>query len=645
MSVRLHLFVLVITAACTWGMARPDPVFSASKAEKVEDLRRKATAAFAIDTFDSRRMAIYYLEQATLIAPERADLHLELGRVYERAGFRKEARKQFEKVVQLTPANTDAQIGMARLWRRDWLKYLDGSSLTRAILHLEAASRLKPGDAEIAINLIPLLLERGRLDQAAELVGSARAAGPHRNDVLLADALVSYRQGRVERSDSAFVTAIPRMWRSVRAKFEDIAPLASAADTAVLHRLTPEGQKEFVRRFWVEHDPDLATPENEARLAYWARCAQAYFLYFDTRLREWDERGEVYVRYGPPTAASYNPVNMRQTLQMGAYGVFPLNTLVWAYPDLGMEVIMQDRLLTEYYRLPITMDYDPDPIPVPEFVARDPGRFATRSGRGVFPTLPPGVQPTPVSGVIARFETDGVPRLLTLLETPGAPGDSGRAQFVVLDSTRREVARGVSALSPSACDPASARVADFTASLPPGDYLVGFTVDDGHGRRGLARQAVTLGAPRVSIALSDIVVSCGRASDQAGPEAVRLSANPSARVMPGLPLTAYFEIYHLRTGEDGLARVEFEYTVRSTARDPRVWIQRLIAPRKAIPEISTRREDVQTGDLRRQFVEVPIDGLPAGPYRLDIVVRDLVANTQIAGVALFTKADTESLTR
>jgi GWxTD domain-containing protein len=644
--VRPRLVLLVLAAACVWGSAHPQPSFSASQPERAEVLRRKAAACVALNTFESRRKAMEYLEQATLLDPGRPDLHLDLGRLYERVGFLKEARKQFERASEISPEDADAKIGIARLWRRDWLKFLDPRSLTLAIVHLEAAAKMRPGDAEVALNLVPLLLERGRLDDAAAMVARARAATPHRNDVKLADALVSYRQGRIEHCDSAFAFAVPRLTRPVRQRFEDIAPLASERDTMTLHRLPPDGQAEFVRRFWADHDPDLATPANEARLAYWARCAQAYFLYYDTRLREWDERGEVYVRYGPPAAAAYNPVGMRLSLQMSFHGTYPLNALVWAYPDLGMEVVMQDRLLTEYYRLPMTFDYDPDPVPDPAAVARDPSRFATRSGRGVFPTLPPGVHPVPVDGVVARFEgANGVPRLLSLVETPGTPGDSSRAQFVVLDSTRREVARGDVRVSPSACDPAASRVADYAAELPPGEYLVGFTIDDGRGGRGVLRQPVKLVAPDTALALSDVVVSCGRAADQAGPEAVRLSANPSARVMPGQPLTAYFEIYHLLAGGDGLARVEFEYTVRSTARDPRVWLQRLIAPRKAVPEISSRREDVQTGDLRRQFVEVPIDGLPAGPYRLDITVRDLISHTEVTGSAPFLKGDIESATR
>jgi hypothetical protein len=77
--------------------------------------------------------------------------------------------------------------------------------------------------------------------------------------------------------------------------------------------------------------------------------------------------------------------------------------------------------------------------------------------------------------------------------------------------------------------------------------------------------------------------------------------------------------------------------VRSTDRDPRVWLQRLFSPRPRIPEIATRRESENMGPLRRQFVSVPVESLPPGKYRLDITVRDLVAGGEVTAGAPFLK--------
>jgi GWxTD domain-containing protein len=258
---------------------------------------------------------------------------------------------------------------------------------------------------------------------------------------------------------------------------------------------------EFERRFWKENDPDLATPENEAQLEYWSRVTQAYFLFFDHRRREWDQRGEIYVRYGPPRLRDYNPIGARTRFQMGFYGNYPMNALVWTYPELGMTVVMQDRTLNEFYLKEHSLWYDTDPTPDPDSldsIERD--RVAIRGGRGVFPKLPPGVRPLPVDGVLARFVGEGGPRLMALLQAPGTPADSLWADWVVLDTAQVEIARGRRALSPSACDPSDLRVADFISDLPPGRYSAGLSVSDGRGRRGLFKQDVELEAAHAGLA-------------------------------------------------------------------------------------------------------------------------------------------------
>src|SRR5262249_29841852 len=161
-----------------------------------------------------------------------------------------------------------------------------------------------------------------------------------------------------------------------RERFEDIAPVASAQDTFKLHRLSLADQKKFIEGFWRENDPDLASPENEAKLEYWARVSQAYFLYFDNRRREWDERGAGYVRYGPPSRIVYNPhpefveeVEIRENkprdwfrrgnatqVLFGTGPAYPANAQMWLYPELGMSVLLQDRTLNEYYVLPTAME-------------------------------------------------------------------------------------------------------------------------------------------------------------------------------------------------------------------------------------------------------------------------------------------------
>jgi len=313
-----------------------------------------------------------------------------------------------------------------------------------------------------------------------------------------------------------------------------------------------------------------------------------------------------------------------------------MNALVWSYPELGMDVVMQDRMLSEYYLLPITRDFDPDPVPNPAALERQPDRLALSGGRGVFRTLPPGVTPMTIHGQVARFMTDHGPRLLANVEAAGTPSDTMRAEWTVLDTARREVARQASDLSPSACDPGQFRVADFAADLPPGRYLVGLTVRTGT-RRGVYRSEIEVGAEAQALAISDVVVTCGTPGPEAAAPPLRMMPNPEARIGPTDPLTAYFEIYHLSPDSVGQSRFEYVCTVRSIERDPRVWVQRMFSPRPHPADVSATRQDEVAGTIRRQFVSVPVQSLPPGHYQLEVRVRDLVAGGASVATTPFVK--------
>jgi GWxTD domain-containing protein len=596
---------------------------------------RRALVLLEQNSIDSRRMAMRALEQATLLEPTNATYQLTLARTYYRVGFLKSARHRFERVVRMAPNDAEGRFGLGQVWRRDWLKYLDRTSLQRAVDHYSMAARLEPSRCDAWLAMVPLLVETNDLRSAEAAARRGLEADARRPEALLAVAYTAFRMGQVERADSAFRAAYPRLPKNVRDRLEDISPLATEKDTLILNHLPVVQRGEFLRRFWKNVDPDLATPENEAQLEYWARVAHAYFLFYDAKRREWDERGEVYVRYGPPDRTDYNPINM----SLYGWGG-PRNVLVWYYPALGMRVVMEDRLLSEYYLLPITLDHDPDPVANADSLAKLGSALASGGGRAVFNKLPPGVEPLPVAGAIARFDAAGRTRLLVQVEAPGSPADSLWANWVVLDSTRREISRASRALAPSDCDATELRVADFATELPPGSYQIGLSVRDAQGRRGLYRTVANLETPARDLALSDIVVSCGSPSLslESGPNpTVRIAPNPGARVDGVSPLTAYFEIYHLMTGRDGQARFEYVYTVKSAERDPRIWLQRVLNPRKQPNPIEVSREEENIGDMRRQFVTVPVQSLPPGRYQLEIKVRDLMAGQEVARTALFVK--------
>ncbi|MEO5618957.1 MAG: GWxTD domain-containing protein [Candidatus Eisenbacteria bacterium] len=630
--------IVLLVAGLIALPALPPAHAATSRERQAEALVISARRHLATDTFDGRRTAIRELEQATLMLPRRPDLDLLLARTYIRAGYLGLARHQFEKVKNFAPEDAEARFGLGQVWRYDWLKYLDLESRDRAVEQFRAAARLAPKRADASIMLVPLLVERSDLTGASEAARTALQAEPNRLDAILADAYTSYRLGRTGRADSAFARAVPRLPRALKDRFEDIRPVASPRDTVALRHLWPAQAAAFTRRFWRQQDPDLASAENEAQLEYWSRVAHAYLLYYDARRQVWDERGEIYVRYGAPGRQIYNGPGEALSMGLTPGSRMPMNVLEWDYPELGMRVKMQDRMLNGFYlpQLEVGLIHASivEPLPNPDSLARRVDLMGIGGGRGVFPRVPPGTRLLPVDGAIARFEGETGPRLLAGFEAPGGPGDSLMATWVVRDSNDFEVARVTRALVPSACAPTETQVADFAADLTPGRYQIGITIVGSERRRGVFRERLVLEAPTSALTLSDLVVSCGvpdAASIDPEKPSVRIEPNPSARVTQGEPLTAYFEIGHLRHDADGLARFELEYSVRSLQRDSRIWVQRLLAPKPVPSPIRTSRTEQQIGALRRQFVSVPLHAMPPGRYRLEVRVRDLVSG-ESAGV-------------
>jgi hypothetical protein len=162
--------------------------------------------------------------------------------------------------------------------------------------------------------------------------------------------------------------------------------------------------------------------------------------------------------------------------------------------------------------------------------------------------------------------------------------------------------------------------------LPAGRYHVSVSVRNERGARGTWIAPVALRTDDGQLAISDVVITCAAPEPNVLP--VRPAADPEAAIEPGQPVTAYFEIYHLKTGDDARSRFEYVYTVRSADRDPRIWIQRLVSPRPRIPSVSSSREDENLGELRRQFLKVPLETLPPGHYWLEIHVRDVLSGAE-----------------
>src|SRR5262245_11674730 len=150
--------LLILLAAGLFLLAVPGIGGAATPEAQAETLHRRANEQIDRNTIEGRREAMQLLEQATLLSPKRADLQIELGRLYYRMGFLKQARLRFEHASDLEPASAEAEMGLGEVWRRDYLKFLDRTSLARSLGHFGNAARLAPDSPAPWLRMAPLQL-------------------------------------------------------------------------------------------------------------------------------------------------------------------------------------------------------------------------------------------------------------------------------------------------------------------------------------------------------------------------------------------------------------------------------------------------------------------------------------------------------
>jgi GWxTD domain-containing protein len=358
-----------------------------TKSSEAEGLYQKALMWLSEPTIETRRQAVSALEQATILQPDNTTYELALARAYYAGGFLSKARQHLEHVTEVEPYDSAHHLELGMLWRNDWLRYLDQRSLERATREFIHATVLDTSNTDAWLLLGPLLLVQDRVGLAMVAAFRAAKSDPARIEAGLAVAAICNRVGLVHEADSLFRASIPHLRPKVRARFEDIAPLASDQETARLAALEGEARAAYVESFWKQRDSDPATPENETRIEYWSRVTQALFLFYDEKRQNWDERGVAWVRWGPPAEMKYDPVGERLSWSFAAGPEFPTAVQVWTYPDQGTKVTLQDRSLSQDYGPGVTrtqiMGYDdrllPEELETQRGVLPVPGQFLTPS--------------------------------------------------------------------------------------------------------------------------------------------------------------------------------------------------------------------------------------------------------------------------
>lgn len=128
----------------------------------------------------------------------------------------------------------------------------------------------------------------------------------------LASGLAEHRLGNDLAADTAFHRGLAALPSAERARYDRLARIFTPRDSAGAARL-PDSERENLRRmYWLMADPLWSTADNEHRLEFLSRVvyAELRFSVEEFGIHGADtDRGEVYVRYGPPPAVISFPAD------------------------------------------------------------------------------------------------------------------------------------------------------------------------------------------------------------------------------------------------------------------------------------------------------------------------------------------------
>lgn len=146
----------------------------------------------------------------------------------------------------------------------------------------------------------------------------------------LASGLAAHRLGNDMAADTAFRHGLGALPARERERYDRLARIFTPRDSAGAARL-PGSERENLRRmYWLMADPLWSTDDNEHRLEFLSRVvyAELRFSVEEFGIHGADtERGEVYVRYGPPPAViSFPPDPVRHEESR-------IQVLWWYSPD------------------------------------------------------------------------------------------------------------------------------------------------------------------------------------------------------------------------------------------------------------------------------------------------------------------------
>ena len=587
-----------------------------------------------------------------LTAAERSGERLLLAEAADLSGMA--AWRSYDAVANrgLTSDNNKVQLGNANNWNRNNARdYINSfatkiepptgdNDFTTAFGFFSRAVAADSSNLRYSRHLYMAYAERKRWQELAAVAARRAQQFPLDYQAQLALGLAFHRTGNESGATQAFDSAFVLMDEGEANRMRNLARIlrprarknatGPISDTTSWSKL-PSAQRDGLEAmFWMMSDPLALTKDNEFRLEFLARVVFADFRWTvdELALRGADtDRGDVYVRYGPPDFEMTLPgssTDSRTRLDGG-------NTLIWDYTnkltfffDLQpgfatgrlslfdrtyVEAVI-DAMPVSFANVPATRLLDSIPIRITRF------RAGTDSSDAV---------------IAARVPIDSLVRSSTLDRVPVDIDLRVFDQFVKvrgMESDQQSFARDSSS---GALD----RV--WSRRVGPGINVVRVEALQADSRRGARAMTRLDPATNTGFGMSDVLLGDKPERPSGGAPPLRwrdITITPNVGSVPrGSALGLLWEMYDL-VPRDGITKYRVAITMERADRDGVTGFAVRVLDNlgRAVGRAQPSRDKLAITFDRQgaalpvllEYLSLDLSATPPGGYRLRIEVTDLV---------------------
>ncbi len=219
-----------------------------------------------------------------------------------------DVRREIKKVLAIDPRYAPAYLLMGK-WVEEFEKDYE-----KAALYYAQYMGLRPDDPEGRKRLGAIYLRTKDYGRILEVLEDYAVQNPEDDQVLPILAQACMKLEAYDRAAAFFRDYLEGADEAERVHYDDIRLVSPSKTLAAFDETPASGRRTFVEAFWSQQDPDLTTAANERRLEHYLRVWYARQNFSEGK-QPWDQRGEVYIRFGEPNHRSRSDdMNFQQSL-------------------------------------------------------------------------------------------------------------------------------------------------------------------------------------------------------------------------------------------------------------------------------------------------------------------------------------------